>query len=157
MAKPWKIPYFDPNEKVTVCLQKILRTRYHETFSYEGDTIEGSDIEALHNMRVADRRLKAMMKIFRGCFPKNKFEFHYEHVRGLLRSLGQVRDCDVFISMLEEQKQSFSPRDHRAIDLLIARQKHLRHQQRKSLMQKLQSLKVQGYEQKFLQFLTKSL
>ena len=157
MAKPWKIPYFDTDEKLTVCLQKILRTRYHETFSYEDGTIEGSDIEVLHSMRVSNRRLKAMMKIFRECFPKNKFESHYEHVRSLLRSLGQVRDCDVFISLLEEEKRSLSPHDQRAIDLLIARQKQFRHQQQRLLIQKLRSLRHQDYEQVFFQFLIKSL
>ena len=157
MAKPWRIPYFDPTDTVAACLQRILRTRSHEMFSYETAAIEGSNVEAVHSMRVSNRRLKALMKIFSGCFPKSKFEFHYGCLRSLLRSLGQVRDCDVFINTLEEQKQFLGARDHRAVDLLIARQKQLRYERRKSLTQELRLLRDRNYEEKFLQFLTKSL
>ena len=157
MAKPWKIPYFDPNESVALCLQRILRTRFHEMSSYERDTIGGADIEALHDMRVSARRLKAMMKLFRACFPKGKFKLHYGRIRGLLRALGDARDCDVFVEMLVEQKQSLVPRDQRAIDLLIARERQLRQERVRSLARHLQTLTDQMYEFSYQRFLEKSL
>jgi CHAD domain-containing protein len=125
--------------------------------SYERATLGGMDIEALHNMRVSARRLKAMMKLFRGCFPKNKFRYHYNTIRGLLRTLGDARDSDVFVSMLVEQKQSLSSRDQRAIDLLIARGKQLQKERRKLVSQRLKSLADLMYEQKYQRFLEKSL
>ncbi len=59
MARPWKIVDLEPDENLKVCLRKIAQTRFQETFSYEHGTIEGEDIEALHDMRVSARRLRA--------------------------------------------------------------------------------------------------
>lgn len=156
MAKPWKIPNFDPRESLPVCLEKILRTRYHETFSNERGVLEDADSEALHDMRVSARRLKAIMKVFRQTFPKKKFRPQYEWIGNLVRSLGAVRDCDVFIDLLEEQKLSIPPPGQRSIDLLIARQKTLRNRQRRALQNYFRTLRARHTEQEFFHFLLKA-
>ena len=157
MAKPWKIPYLNPEDTLKVCLRKILRTRYREAFSFEQGTIEGQDIEALHNMRVSVRRLQSTMKVFRGSFSKKKFKYHYDRVRQLLRILGRVRDLDVFIDMLEQHTQTLSPRDRSAVTLLIAREKNLRVQERGILLDELSAIREEGYEKQFFQSITKAL
>ncbi len=157
MAKPWKIPNLNPDDNIKVCLQKILRTRFRETFSYENGTIEGSDIEALHNMRVSSRRLQAVLKNFQDCFSKRKFKLQYKKIRTLIRSLGKVRNYDVFIDTLEKYKQAVLSGDRKLIDLLIAHQKNLRFQERKILLQKFKSLENENYKVKFMEFITRSL
>ena len=152
MAKPWKIPYLNPREKLGVCLERILRTRCREIFSYEQETIKGTNIEALHDMRVATRRLQSAMKVFRNCFPQKQITYHYKRVRWLLRLLGQVRDHDVFIDTLDNYKQSLDPHDRPAIELMIARWKNLRLEERKNLLKELKSMKKENYKRKFLQF-----
>src|SRR5258707_5951186 len=116
MAKPWKIQHLDPRESVPVCLEKILRTRYRETFSHERGVRERVDIEALHDMRVAARRMKALMKVFRRSFSRKKFREQYEWIGNMVRSLGAVRDCDVIIRFLEDHKNTIPTRYQRSID-----------------------------------------
>ena len=157
MAKPWKIPYLNPGDKLKVCLPKILTTRIRETFSYEEGTIEGSDIEALHNMRVSTRRLQSTMKIFRDCFPQKKFKYHYRKIRRLLRLLGQIRDYDVFIDRLERYRQALPQRDRAAVELLIARQKNLRFKERRVLLRELRALREESYQHCFVQFVAEAL
>jgi CHAD domain-containing protein len=107
-------------------------------------------------MRVSARRLKAMMKVFRHAFPKRKFRAQYEWIGDLVRALGAVRDCDVFIGLLEEQKGSIAPRGRRSIDLLIARQKTVRSREQRSLHRFIRQLHSRHAAQEFRQFVSKA-
>ena len=138
-------------------MHKILRTRFHEAFSYESETMKGTDIESLHNMRVSCRRLHAVMIIFRDCFPKRKFERHRRKIRSLLRSLGRVREYDVFLGMLELHRNILKSEDRKAIELIIARQKHERIKEREALLKSLHTSRTENYEKKFMQLLNDCL
>ena len=169
MAKAKKIPFLNPNQPLNICVQKILAARFEEMISFEEGTLEGSDIEALHDMRVASRRVQAVLKIFRGVFPKKKYKTEYAEIRSLIRALGEVRDYDVFIDKTEKLKKDFikqssadagngsKPADNRAVDLLIARKKTEREQKRKLLIQHINNLNAQGYKEHFYRFISEYL
>ena len=59
------------------------------------------DIENVHRMRVASRRLRAALRVFEGCFPPKRFKAWRSRVRDITRSLGEARDADVQIEFLE--------------------------------------------------------
>jgi CHAD domain-containing protein len=44
-----------------------------DLFQYEAGTRAG-DVEALHDMRVASRRLRAAMDVFGSCYPASQFK-----------------------------------------------------------------------------------
>lgn len=163
MAKARKIPGLNPNAPVRDSAAKILRSRFEEMTSHEEGTVEGTDIEALHDMRVASRRVQAALKIFRSLFPKKKYKAEYVEIRGLIRSLGEVRDYDVFIDKLEGMKKrsitnsAAVKNDNRAIDLLIIRKKAEREQKRKLLIQSINTLNKKGYKEHFLSFVNSNL
>lgn len=157
MAKARKIPYLNPDQPLNICLQKILRTRFNEMISFEEGTLIGEDIEYLHNMRVASRRVQAMMKVFRGAFPKRKYRIEYNKIRTLIRSLGVVRDYDVFIDKMEKYKKLFRNNDIRALDLLIHKKKSLREEKRKEMVQTINLLNKNGYKESFMRFITANL
>lgn len=60
------------------------------------------DVEALHDMRVASRRLRVACRLFRGVFPHKALEPFRSQLRILGGLLGAVRDLDVFIEFVEE-------------------------------------------------------
>lgn len=157
MAKAKKIPYLNPNQRLDIALQKILKTRFDEMVSFEQGTIEGSDIEALHDMRVASRRVQAVLKIFRGAFPLKKYKDEYTEIRTLIRALGVVRDYDVFIEKIEKFRSQYKTGDMRAMDLLIIRKKAEREQKRRELVQHLNNLNKAGYKEHFYRFIMESL
>ncbi|MBZ0201777.1 MAG: CHAD domain-containing protein [Ignavibacteria bacterium] len=162
MAKAEKIPDLDPNAPLEECLVKILRKRFEEMISFEQGAIKGSNIDALHDMRVASRRVQAVLKIFRGVFLKKRFKEEYSELRSLIRSLGEVRDMDVFIEKLENMKESFNSEgsknaDNRAIDLLIIRKKTERDQKRKLLIQHINGLNRISYKLHFYGFVDEAL
>jgi CHAD domain-containing protein len=157
MAKAWKIPYYDTDQQVNTCLRKILRTRFNEMYSYEKGTIEGRDIEYLHDMRVSSRRVQAAMKIFRSAFPKRKFKNIYIKLRTLIRALGEVRHYDVFIDRLSKYRKGLNDNDKKALELLIIRQNTIRDQKRKTLMDTLKQLEKSGFKEEFHKFITAAL
>jgi len=157
MAKARKIPYLNPDKPLNVCLLKIINTRLSEMYSYEKGTIEGADIEYLHNMRVSSRRVQAALKIFRGVFPPKKFKQEYVKLRTLIRTLGIVRHYDVFIDMLEKYRDKLVESDKKAVDLLIIRQKNLREAKRKELVVYLKQLEKIQFKETFSHFIEKSL
>ena len=157
MAKPWKILDLDPDESLKQCLHKIALSRYQETFSYESGTLKGDDVESLHDMRVAARRLRAVLRIFRDCFSRKKMKKHDGRLQSLIRSLGAVREHDVFLAFLAEQRSGLDPKDRKAIDLLIARETTARAVQRRALTRELKMLRTSKYADAFAAFVKSSL
>lgn len=157
MAKARKIPYFNSEQPLNICLRKILRSRFNEMYAYEKGTIEGKDIEYLHDMRVSSRRVQAAMKIFRSAFPKKKFKPVYFNLRTAIRALGEVRHYDVFIDRLNKYREVLEEKDRKAFDLLIIRQNMIREQKRKILIKTLKQIEKSGFKEEFHKFITTTL
>ena len=66
------------------------------------------DIEHIHRMRVASRRLRAALPLFKSCFPKKKFRMWMQELQKITRALGDARDTDVQIAFLERLKKEKS-------------------------------------------------
>ena len=79
-----------------------------EAFLGEIDGVRSAqDIEHIHRMRVASRRLRAALPLFKSCFPKKKFRVWMRELQKITRALGDARDADVqiaFLVRLQEEK-----------------------------------------------------
>ena len=62
---------------------------------------KGEDPEHIHRMRVASRRLRAAMPVFKSCFPEKKYRKWRKEIKNITSSLGDARDLDVQIGFLE--------------------------------------------------------
>lgn len=58
------------------------------------------DIEYIHRMRVASRRLRAALPLFRSCIPPKQYERWMAEIGNITRALGEARDADVQIAFL---------------------------------------------------------
>ncbi|MFA4859798.1 CHAD domain-containing protein [Methanoregula sp.] len=75
-----------------------------EAFAKEIDGVrEAKDIENIHRMRVASRRLRAALPLFRQCFSKKKYLRWMQEITDITRALGEARDADVQIAFLQKQ------------------------------------------------------
>lgn len=70
---------------------------------------KGEDIEAIHRMRVASRRLRAALPLFGPVVAAKKYEGWTDQIRGLTRALGEARDSDVQIEHLHDYVLSLPP------------------------------------------------
>ena len=60
------------------------------------------DIEYIHRMRVASRRLRAALPIFEPCFPAKSYARWMREITRITRALGEARDADVQIAYLRK-------------------------------------------------------
>lgn len=78
-----------------------LRRAFYDFLAYEPGTRVHEDIEDLHQMRVATRRLRATLRTFRDVLPL-EFAQWREAFGVTARALGEVRDRDVQLQQFEE-------------------------------------------------------
>jgi CHAD domain-containing protein len=66
----------------------------------------GQDIEAIHRMRVASRRIRSALPLFETCYPQ-KYRLPWQkEIRQVTRALGNARDTDVQIDRLQKCLES---------------------------------------------------
>jgi CHAD domain-containing protein len=75
----------------------LLRAKAKPLFELEAVARGGADMDAVHDMRVASRRLREAMRLLEPLYPHKEFRAWYRSVRTITRALGPVRDSDVFI------------------------------------------------------------
>lgn len=95
-----------PNATYIEAAHTSLRQQLHEMMSNLDGTRRGDDIEALHDMRVASRRLRAALSVFSAAFPPKPFGVIEKEVAKTTDALGAVRDSDVQIEFMEAAIES---------------------------------------------------
>ena len=94
-------PEFEPvsietSDTLAEAGRKVMLQQFQAMLSQEEGTRLGDDIEALHDMRVATRRLRAAFEVFADAFDPKQLKKHLKGLRATGRALGRVRDLDVF-------------------------------------------------------------
>src|SRR3954471_18546124 len=79
-----------------------VAVRADELFEHSENVLDTSDIERVHDMRVASRRLRAVLEIYAPCFPPEQFKPLLKEVKALADALGARRDPDVLLHRLTE-------------------------------------------------------
>lgn len=64
--------------------------------------LAAEDIECIHRMRVASRRLRAAQEYFDACLPRKSAVEWEKQIRAVTRSLGNARDLDIQIEALHK-------------------------------------------------------
>ena len=120
MAKAEEIAV-DPYEPFALAGARIVRARADELFSHGDEVLDTSDIERVHDMRVASRRLRAVLEIFEPCFPQGDFKTVLRDVKALADALGERRDPDVHIEDMEELEKHFQAAHRPGLEALVGR------------------------------------
>lgn len=118
-----------PDEWATV--RKLALKQLNRFMGLEPKVLRGDDPDALHDMRVASRRLQQILDLI---YPKPR----PHHVRGLRRRirrarrcLSEVRNCDVLVARLEKD---------------LAGKRPTRREARQALLQYLRECRVDRFE-----------
>jgi len=92
-----------------------------------GGVLRADDIEYVHRMRVASRRLRTRLTIFEKHLPKGKASEWQKDIRQLTRALGDARDKDVQIKIVRKYLKKLSNGEYRpGIRRLLFRLKQCR-------------------------------
>lgn len=101
MTRPWPIPDFDPHAPVAVAARAILAVRAAELLSFDAVFADEHAVAALHNARIAAKRLRYTLELFPEVFGEDG-EAVLAAMRTLQEDLGIVHDRDVLIATIEQ-------------------------------------------------------
>jgi CHAD domain-containing protein len=119
MAKARPIQGLTAEEPYATAAGKIVAVRAREVADHSHRVLDVSDIERVHDMRVATRRLRAALEVFEPCFPPKEFKSALGEVKAIADALGERRDRDVTIAALEEFAGGMRAPDRPGVSSLI--------------------------------------
>jgi CHAD domain-containing protein len=126
VAKAKPIPDLSADDSYAVAAARIVSVRVSELTEHAQGVLDTGDIERVHDMRVASRRLRAALEVFEPCFPPDAYQEALGEVKRLADALGERRDRDVAIATLHAFGDQMPAPDRRGIASLI---QHLRGEQ----------------------------
>ena len=118
MAKARRVR-IDPDAPFAAAASETLKIRGPELLEFKEGTLDGSDIEQLHSMRVASRRLRAALEVYAGCFPHQRHQRLLRLVKETADALSAARDLDVQIDYLNGYRAHVPAADRAGVDSLI--------------------------------------
>ncbi|MFO0837590.1 MAG: CHAD domain-containing protein [Phycisphaerae bacterium] len=86
-------------------LRGVLRRRARTLSACAPDVAAGGKPDALHDMRVASRRLRAALAVLEPFLPRRRARRLGKSLRRLTRTLGATREADVLIDSLERLRE----------------------------------------------------
>ena len=153
MAKALTVKDIAPEKSLEECARRIITTRFYEMMSFKEGAMDGRDIEYVHDMRVASRRLRAAMRNFVDCFvPKKEFRWHLKRVEQITSTLGDVRDLDVLIDRFQKDVLTVPEDAQLGVQNLIVHLQREREVQRAPMFTMFEKLDRNNFEQRFLEF-----
>jgi CHAD domain-containing protein len=121
MAKAKEINGLSAEESYGEAAAKIVATRGEEVTDHARGVLDTGDIDRVHDMRVATRRLRAALEVFEPCFPRKSYRQALREVKRLADGLGERRDRDVAIAALRSFNDQMPLPDQRGVESLIDR------------------------------------
>ena len=119
MAKAKPIPELSADAPYAEAAAKVISVRGAELAEQAQGVLDTGDIERVHDMRVATRRLRAALEIFEPCFPAKSYAQALAEVKRLADALGERRDRDVAIVALHGFNDQIAAPDRRGVTSLI--------------------------------------
>jgi CHAD domain-containing protein len=127
MAKARDIEGLDAAMPFRDAARATVRVRAQELWEHSVDVLDTTDIERVHDMRVATRRLRAVLEIYATCFPRDEHRAVLKDVKTLADALGERRDPDVKLEDLDGLQAALTAADGPGLALM---RRHLEGQQR---------------------------
>jgi CHAD domain-containing protein len=145
----------DPDDPIAEAARQALAFHYERMAANEAGTRAGEDIEALHDMRVATRRMRAALAIFERYLDEAALAPYIAGLRATGRALGPVRDLDVFW----QKAQAYVERQDTPPDLgpLAAAWEAARRQARAEMLAHLDSAAYAAFKRQFEALLAQPL
>lgn len=144
----------EPDGSSAPDLGLLIRHEFEDMISFELDACTPGNVEAVHQMRVTTRRLRAVLRIIAPLMKGNERKAFRRDFRWLAGLLGAIRDHDVFLEWVAEYHE-VAPGVHRpALDRLSAEVCVTRAKKQESLVRALAGGRHRDFVTNFREFLT---
>jgi exopolyphosphatase/pppGpp-phosphohydrolase len=110
-----------------------LPRRVKKFVGWRDEVLKDEDIENVHKMRVASRRLRATLDAYEAVCKPKAFKKAYRSVQKVADLLGKVRDTDVMLQHIQEQEEQYPAQEQAGMQWLVGRLKLYRNEQVRAL------------------------
>ncbi len=124
--------------------RRLLLARTRSMLEWREEVLKHEDIEAVHKMRVASRRLRAALDAYESLCEPKQFKKVYRRVKELADVLGKARDTDVMIENLQRQMEHIPSEEHAGMQWFIDRLSAYRQQHQRTLETYLSDRELNG-------------
>jgi CHAD domain-containing protein len=121
MAKARDIPGLDGRHSFRATAREAVTIRAEEMWDHAAGVLDTEDIERVHDMRVATRRLRAVLEVFAPAFDKRQHKAVLKDVKELADALGARRDPDVQLAALTAIAEQLPGPDQPGVEAFAAR------------------------------------
>lgn len=121
MAKARDIPGLDGRHSFRAVAREAVAVRAAEVFEHAAGVLDTEDIERVHDMRVATRRLRAVLEVFAPAFDKDQHQSVLSDVKALADALGARRDPDVQLAALAGLEAALPEADRAGVEAFADR------------------------------------
>ncbi len=148
-----KSPGILPNDPMSEAGRKVWLFHFERMLKHEPGTRAGEDIEELHDMRVATRRMRSAFRIFDKYFESDVIAPFLQGLRHTGHALGAVRDLDVFMQKARKYLKTLPNDENDALNPLLNSWQKQRSGEREKMLEYLDSASYQQFVQDFGDFL----
>lgn len=134
----------DPGAGYAAAMRDLIAVRWAAVWKAVPVAVAGEDIEGVHDVRVASRRLRAAMDVAVGCFPDSWYVPLHRSAKEITGALGEVRDRDVMLEFLHKDFSAAPPGEQPGIKRLIDRVEREREGARAEMLAFLSELSERG-------------
>lgn len=143
-----------PDDRMSEAGRKALRLHFERMLYYEPGTRAGTDVEALHDMRVSTRRMRAAFRVFGDYYDPGLRRHLLRGLRRTGRTLGALRDLDVFLQNAQLYLAGLPAGRQNELDLFFEAWQRRREKVRNRLLKYLDSDDYRAFVEDFREFVS---
>ena len=132
-----RVPLLEPLQNIHEAVRRLLFLQYRMVLINVDAAIEAADTEALHDLRIAVRRMRAVLRAFRKPLAGTSAERINLDLQRLNRVLGAARDLDVWIGFCSRETVAAQFTGHRLWAGFVAHQVEFRRLQQATVKRHL--------------------
>lgn len=114
-----KRPEILPGDPMAEAGRKLFARQLRRMKRHEAGSRTGEDIESVHQMRVAIRRMRSLFNLLAAHYRPKTVAKYSKGLRRIARALGAIRDLDVLIVDLQEYEATLPVEPQAALATLI--------------------------------------
>jgi len=137
------VPEVSGQPSIEVVIRRAVAASVHRLITHDPGVRLGDDSEAVHQARVATRRLRSDLRTFRTLVDEPWADSLRDELRWLGDVLGAVRDADVMLERLSSHIDGLEHVDQAAAERLLD---DLREQRTRAVAQLLDALRSERYD-----------
>jgi CHAD domain-containing protein len=137
VSNPDTIDQVESGKALQAALAPQIAAHWQGVFDLLPAIVDDKDPEAVHDARVASRRLRTAMDAAAGPDPTGWYRTFHKEAKAITSRLGRVRDYDVMLEQLDVAREAAPVEERTGHDYLRKRLRRERRAERKAMVKRL--------------------